>query len=249
MSMDVIAVSLFCVLMTLILCQGLLVLGFVLVLRNWKRTLITDDQAPKVAVILCLRGDDPFLGNCIRGLLVQDYPTYDLHVIIDHPDDPAHAVLRQLLKAENAANVRVQFLEKRRDTCSLYCSSVVQVVQSLSDSYGFIAQLDADTVPHPRWLRELATALADEHVGAVTGNRWYMPQNSSWGSLVRYIWNAAAVVQMYWYKIAWGGTVAVKMSVFEQTDLLEQWSRSLCGDTLLYPTLKKLACDWRSSRP
>ncbi len=237
--MEVIAVSLFCVLMTLILCQGLLVLGFVLVLRTWKRTLITDERAPKAAVILCLRGEDPFLDDCIRGLLVQDYPAYDLHVIIDHPDDPAHAVLRRLLKTENAANVHIQFLEKPRNTCSLYCSSVVQVVQSLDDSYGFIAQLDADTVPHPGWLRELATALDNEHVGGVTGNRWYMPQNTSWGSLVRYIWNAAAVVQMYWYKIAWGGTVAVKMSVFEQTDLLEQWSHSLCGDTLLYPTLKK----------
>lgn len=226
-------------LFALIVGQGLLTLGFVAALQRWKRPLITDEAAPKAAVVLCLRGPDPFLGRCLRSLLSQDYPNYDVQIIIDHPDDPAGRILQPLLAEYPAHNVQVHVLEQRLSTCSLKCSSLVQAVRSLGDSYGFVAQLDADTIPHPSWLRELATALADDRVGAATGNRWYMPQRSSLGALVRYLWNAAAVVQMYWYGIAWGGTLAVPMRVLRETDVVERWSRAFCEDTMLLAVLRQ----------
>ena len=102
-----------------------------------------------------------------------------------------------------------------------------------------VALVDADTTPHPSWLRELAAPLADPHVGAATGNRWYMPETSSWGALVRYLWNAAAIVQMYWYEVAWGGTLAVKRKVIDELDLLGRWRQALCEDTMLYRQLGK----------
>jgi hypothetical protein len=111
----------------------------------------------------------------------------------------------------------------------------------LDASVEFIALLDADTIPHPSWLRELATALSDPRVGVATGNRWYMPGTPTLAAMVRYLWNAAAIVQMYWYKIAWGGTLAVKTSLLRETDLLERWSNSFCEDTLLYSHLRKVA--------
>jgi hypothetical protein len=101
----------------------------------------------------------------------------------------------------------------------------------------FLAQLDADTIPHPLWLRELATALADPQVGAATGNRWYMPQRPSVGAMVRYAWNAAAIVQMYWYRIAWGGTLAVKTQVIRESGLLDLWGQAFCEDTMLFREL------------
>jgi cellulose synthase/poly-beta-1,6-N-acetylglucosamine synthase-like glycosyltransferase len=103
----------------------------------------------------------------------------------------------------------------------------------------FLAQLDADTVPHRTWLRELATALAEEGIGVATGNRWYMPDQATWGALVRYSWNAAAVVQMYWYHIAWGGTLAIKTRVIRELKLLERWSRAFCEDTMLFRLLRE----------
>jgi hypothetical protein len=102
-----------------------------------------------------------------------------------------------------------------------------------------VALVDADTTPHASWLRELAAPLADARVGAATGNRWYMPKTSSWGALVRYLWNAAAIVQMYWYEVAWGGTLAVKREVIDKLDLLGHWRQALCEDTMLYRHLGK----------
>jgi cellulose synthase/poly-beta-1,6-N-acetylglucosamine synthase-like glycosyltransferase len=99
--------------------------------------------------------------------------------------------------------------------------------------------LDADTIPHATWLRELAAPLTDEKIGAATGNRWYMPAGAGVGSIVRYTWNAAAIVQMFWYEIAWGGTLALKLKVIREANLLERWTHAFCEDTMLYRELRK----------
>ena len=64
-----------------------------------------------------------------------------------------------------------------------------------------------------------------------------MPAGGSWGALVRYLWNAAAIVQMYWYEVPWGGTLAVKRPVIDEVDLLGRWRRAFCEDTMLYHQL------------
>jgi hypothetical protein len=45
---------------------------------------------------------------------------------------------------------------------------------------------------------------------------------------------------MYWYRIAWGGTLAIKTSVFRDSNLLNGWSHAFCEDTMLYSRLKDL---------
>ncbi len=221
----------------LVIGQGLLVGGFVWRLWSFKRSLIVDSKAPTATVILCLRGGDPFLLDCLLGLLRQDYPRYDVQLVIDHPQDPACAIVEQAQANDPRGLLKVQFLRDPLYSCSLKCSSVAQVIRGLDAQVEFVALIDADTIPHASWLRELATALQDERVGAATGNRWYMPTQRSIASLVRYSWNAAAIVQMYWYRIAWGGTLAVKTDVFRQSALLDKWSHAFCEDTMLHKQL------------
>jgi cellulose synthase/poly-beta-1,6-N-acetylglucosamine synthase-like glycosyltransferase len=232
------ALVLFWILVGSMAAQALLVFGFVAALRRFRPGPATDFR-PKAAVVLCLRGTDPFLPDCIRALLNQNYPNFDLHVVVDCIDDPAWSVVEDVVECQHARNVRVRPLEYRRDTCSLKCSSVVQAISELDDSYEVVALVDADTLAHPNWLAELVAPLADPGVGAATGNRWYMPHEISWGSLVRYLWNAAAIVQMYWYGIAWGGTLVLRLKTLRETDLLERWSHSFCEDTMLYGVLRR----------
>jgi hypothetical protein len=176
----------------------------------------------------------------------QDYPDYDLHIVVDSRADPAWAVAERTLKARmvgatHASPVlHMTPLANPRPTCSLKCSSLVQVISGLDASYEAVALLDADTIPHRTWLRELVAPLANEGVAAATGNRWYVPEVVSWGSLVRRLWNAAAVVQMYWFRIPWGGTLAMKLSVVRRSDLLERWAHALCEDTMLYSVLRRM---------
>ncbi len=229
----------------LVLGQLPLVWAFVRALRR-KRPLLPSKPseaslatAPKAAMILCLRGPDPFLADTLRAAVAQEYPNYRLFVVIDHPDDPAWRVVDQALGSPLPEHVETVLLRDRRETCTLKCSSLVQVVSDLDDSFDFVALLDADTVPHRTWLAELAGPLADPLVGAATGNRWYMPQQRSWGALVRYLWNSAAVVQMYCYGIPWGGTLAVKLTELRETDLLDRWAHAFCEDTMLFASLRR----------
>jgi cellulose synthase/poly-beta-1,6-N-acetylglucosamine synthase-like glycosyltransferase len=236
--MTELAVILFWVLLGLVIGQALMTLPFDRALFRWNRG--DRGYAPKAAVVLCLRGADPFLPACVEALLKQDYPSYDVKVVVDCREDAAWAVVEEVVDRSGATNVEIVPLTQRRETCSLKCSSVVQAVSRLDASYEVAALVDADTVPHPTWLRELVAPLADPRIGAATGNRWYMPGERSWGALVRYAWNAAAVVQMYLYRIPWGGSLAIRTSVFRDSDLLERWGNAFCEDTMLYRALRKM---------
>ena len=145
-----------------------------------------------------------------EALLKQNYPQYDLKLIIDSQEDPAWQIASQTINELKATNVQINHLRIIRHNCSLKCSSLIQAVSDLDDSYKVVAFVDADTIVHTNWLRELVSPLTNPKVGATTGNRWYVPTGSYWGSLVRYAGNVATVVQMYLFGIPWGGTLAVK---------------------------------------
>jgi cellulose synthase/poly-beta-1,6-N-acetylglucosamine synthase-like glycosyltransferase len=219
--------------------QCYMTIGFVRKLRNWRPVRLDDADCPKAAVILCLRGEDPFLRECIDSLLCQDYPDYEVRVIVDHESDRARSVAEECVRRREATNVKISILQDRLDTCSLKCSSLLQAVHEIGDSRDVIALIDADASPHPTWLRELVAPLLTEGVGAATGNRWYMPANPSVGATVRYFWNVFAIVQMYWHRIAWGGSLAIRMDVIRQANLLQRWGQAFCEDTMLYEILRQ----------
>lgn len=234
--MTTFATILFWVLLGSIAVQSAMVCVLLVALGRRRRPAF-EPPYPKTAVVLCLRGSDPFLPACVEAVLNQDYPSYDVRVVVDNREDPAWRVVQGTTSRCGARNVRIDSLHRRRDDCSLKCSSLLQVISELDDSYEAVALLDADTVPHRTWLRELTEALADPRVGAATGNRWYMPASASWAGLVRYLWNAAAIVQMCCYGIPWGGTLALKMSALRRSSLLDRWGKAFCEDTMVYRAL------------
>ncbi|MBH8573817.1 glycosyltransferase family 2 protein [Nostocaceae cyanobacterium CENA369] len=219
--------------------QAFITLLFLLYLRSHPKKVLSDEQLPKTAVILCLRGADPFLPNCLQALLKQNYPQYDLKLIVDSQEDPAWQIASNTINEIGATNVQISHLRIIRHNCSLKCSSLIQAVSDLDDSYKVVALVDADTIVHPNWLRELVSPLTDPKVGVTTGNRWYVPTGNYWGSLVRYLGNGSTIVQMYLFGIPWGGTLAVKKEVLQQTELLDKWGQAFGEDMMMHNILKK----------
>ncbi len=206
-------------------------LRFVRLYRQPKPAPLPDDQLPKVAVVLTLRGADPFLDRTLQGLTQLDYPRYDIRIVVDHKEDPAWEMVHRIIAERRCKNVQVEELADRRTTCSLRMSSLIQAVEGLDDSYGVVAIADADVVTHANWLRDLVNPLADLQVGATSGVRWYMPDETNAGSLVRHIWNVAAVAQMHSFGIGWGGSLAVRTSLLRDARILEKWSQIMFEDT------------------
>ncbi|QDV56596.1 glycosyltransferase [Rosistilla oblonga] len=227
--------ALYCLIALIVAIQTTAAVCFVWFMSRSGRDRQASDQ-PKAAIILCLRGADPFLSDCLQSLLSQDYANYLLCVVVDSDEDPAWSVLR---KFEGRAGLQIEVLQNPPPTCSLKCSSLVQAIGNLDASFQIVALCDADAVPGPNWLADLSAPLTDPDVGVATGNRWYVPQPNSAGSMIRYLWNVPAAVNMVLLKIAWGGSLAIRRDVIAKTDMLNHWSGALCEDTILYRLLRK----------
>ena len=222
--------------------QTIWCLRFVRLFREPKAARVPNDQLPKVAVVLTLRGADPFLDRTLQGLTQLDYPRYDIRIVVDHKEDPAWELVHRIIADRGCKNVIVEELADRRTTCSLRMSSLIQAVSGLDDSYGVVAIVDADVVTHANWLRDLVNPLADPQVGATSGVRWYMPDEMNTGSVVRYVWNAPAVTQMHAFGIGWGGSLAVRTSLLRDAGILEKWSKIMFEDTFTVNEVQMLGC-------
>ena len=226
-----------------IVFQTFYVLGYLKFLRT-----DVDDQesptesdetyAPPVAVILCLKGADESLAECLTGIISQDYPDFQLNIVIHSQADPAVKIVEEFF-SNLKFKPKIHFLESPKGTCSLKCSAISQAVRSLSKRFEVVALIDDDAVVDQGWLSDLVTPLKDTAIGATTGNRWYSPTDVRLGAFVRKIWNAAAVVQMQRYDIAWGGSMAIRKDVIDRCQLLSTWEKSFCEDTSLASVLKE----------
>ncbi|MEB3218919.1 MAG: glycosyltransferase family 2 protein [Nostocales cyanobacterium 94392] len=236
--MNEIGVLIFCLLIILAIFYVWLTVAFVSKL-NQSPKILEKQELPIATIILCVRGADPFLPKCLKALLNQNYPNYQLQIVMDSYQDPAWEMVTQTVKNIAAKHVKISCLLVPRLTCSLKCSALIQAISNLDDNCQVVALVDADTIVHSNWLRELISPLINPQVGATTGNRWYIPSGRYWGSVVRYIWNVAAVVQMHFYQIPWGGSLAIKTEIFRQTGLLNKWEQAFNEDTMLHNILQQ----------
>ncbi|MGL5077359.1 MAG: glycosyltransferase family 2 protein, partial [Waterburya sp.] len=69
---------------------------FVSSFRSTYQSGMTKAQLPKVAIALCLRGADPFLSQCLQALFKQNYPNYELRIIVDSIQDPAWEIAHNI---------------------------------------------------------------------------------------------------------------------------------------------------------
>jgi cellulose synthase/poly-beta-1,6-N-acetylglucosamine synthase-like glycosyltransferase len=219
------------------------------------------EHAGSCAVVMALRGADDGLRDNLLAHLQQVAVDWHLHLIVDHPNDPAVAVIRQLPEGcRNRWTLHV--LELDSATCSLKCLGLVQVVSRLlaSDSPpDYFAFADSDGEVSRDWLWRLLEPLQDSGqavsgrrpIGATTGHRWYsglddirlvervseLPTGGRppavWGGLIRYFWNLGSLPQMHLYQVVWGGSWAIHRKALQSSGLLRAWSDSLFEDTLV----------------
>jgi len=229
--MTTVAIGLFVFLIVLVLFQLIIMLKFCSLFWGSFEPNIEREQLPKAAVLLPLRGADPELLNTLHGLMGQDYPDYQIQIILDSENDPSRKYVEQALSESNFEHAYVHAIENRRQTCSPQCSAFYEAANRLDDSVDVVCTIDGDVIAHDTWLQELvAPMLNDSNVAITHGNRWFMPPNSGVGSMVRYLWNAAAIVPMYFLGIPWAGSFAIRHQVLKDSGLLEKWPIAVVPD-------------------
>lgn len=192
-----------------------------------------------------LRGADPNLRQTIHQLLSLDYPNYELRIVVDSVQDPAWKLVEETLHTTKAKNVGASSIRSRRTTCGLQCCALSEAVTDLPIGTSVIVTVDGDVQVHPQLLKLLVEPMLDPHVGLTFGNRWFIPSDTQVGSWVRYIWNAAAVVPMYFHGIPWGGCCAIRRDALNQTSLTSVWQRAIVHDAPIKSQLARIGMQVR----
>jgi cellulose synthase/poly-beta-1,6-N-acetylglucosamine synthase-like glycosyltransferase len=194
---------------------------------------------PPVAVLLPLRGPDPMLLACLQGIQSQDYPDYEVFIVVDSETDPAMDTLDGFLARQNLRiPVHVDVLRNPGEHCSLKMSAHLQALTQLDDRFENVVFLDADSVTRPDWLRSMIAPFFDSRVGATTGVPWYTPRDRSFGTLVRHLFNMGTLATMHMAQIPWGGSQAMPLSLVRGSNLISLWSRCFGEDTSVCRVLR-----------
>lgn len=195
---------------------------------------------PPTTVVLSLRGADPFLNRTLKALATQDYPNYSVKIVVDHREDPAWSMCQAAIEELATDRIQIEELEHRHETCSLKCSALIQAVQTIGSESTVLVLTDADVVPHKTWLKEIVQPLEDESIGISTGNQWFIPAKPTFGSLVRAVWNAGAIVPTSILGHPWAGSCALRMDDIRRSKLIERWQTSIVDDGPIGPSLTSL---------
>lgn len=161
-------------------------------------------------------------------------------MIIDHLEDPAWDVIHEIVERKGRLNVEIEELRDRDENRTLFMGGLVQGVEGVDESVEVIAITSADVLLQPSWLREMSAPFRDKQVGMSMGYRWRMPDVPSMAALIRYVWNAQAMIQMFASQWAWGSCMAIRASVFRDSDLLEKWKRSFADDDIANTVVNEL---------
>lgn len=207
---------------------------------------------PRAFVIVPFKGLEKDLPTAIESLCRQRYADYQLLLVVESEDDPAHAVLeRELARhADRPARIIVAGAAPSRQGQKLHNQlAALRVIDNESRDDDVWVFADSDAVPGPDWLAELVGPLSRESkYGASTGYRWLTPAPDAASGRVR-LWShlasvmnssVACLLGRPRLNFAWGGSMAVRAAVARRGGLTRAWTGALTDDYPLSRLCRRL---------
>jgi ceramide glucosyltransferase len=201
------------------------------------------DYTPFVSVIAPSRGREEGLAKNISALFKQDYPNYEITFVTDRPDDSSLSVIEETISAENISprvSARVVIAGEARDSGQKVHNLRVAAgdVEPRTEVLVFV---DTDARPDSNWLRSLGAPLSNERIGASTGYRWFVPDRGGLSSQLRSVWNASIASALGEHEdknFCWGGSTAIRKSIFDRLNVVEHWRGTVSDDFALTRVLQ-----------
>ena len=190
------------------------------------------DFTPYVSVIAPNRGLEDGLRENISALLTQQYPQFEILFVFDHSSDAAVELIHQLQSQHPNIKARVVIAGPATDSGQKVHNLRAATGQVSSDSEVLVF-VDTDARPGPNWLRQLVAPLIDNDLGASSGYRWFIPVKGGLASRLRSVWNASVASALGDNRnknFCWGGSTAIRRSVFDRLQVRERWRGSVSDD-------------------
>jgi ceramide glucosyltransferase len=211
-------------------------LGGIRYLGYFRRELSKPRSAfiPFVTVIAPCRGVDDGMEQNLGALLAQDYPSYEVIFVVDSERDPSVELIERISgnDARVAEGLKLVIAPTATDSAQKVANLREGVMHAARASEVFVF-VDSDVRPANDWLRSLVAPLADEHVGAATGYRWFIAEHPSFASEIRSAWNASiasALGPKTAANFCWGGSMAIRRDTFEELTIRERLKGTLSDD-------------------
>jgi len=199
---------------------------------RYKQT--TSRYTPKTCVIVPCKGVQKHFSENVKALCSQDFKNYKVIFVVDSKKDFAYSKLNKLFSKNTQVSIVVSKFIKG---CSGKISALINGIKQAGEVEVYVFA-DSDIKPHKNWLSILVSNLDAKGVGATTGYRWFFPYNFK--SLFVSCWNMAQSVSLFYsnYNFAWGGSTAIKKSLFEKLEIQKQWKKGFSDDLILTKTVK-----------
>ncbi|MFA7494925.1 MAG: bacteriohopanetetrol glucosamine biosynthesis glycosyltransferase HpnI [Acidithiobacillus sp.] len=159
-------------------------------LHRWRPVLtgadqigVTEDASadPSVSVLKPLHGDDGSLYDSLRSFCRQNYPQYEIICGVQHPADPAMAVIQRLQAEFPALALRVVVTEGTIGN-NPKVNNLMGILAACR--YDLLVISDADIVVGPHYLRHLVPSLQDPQVGVLTCLYRALPLKTFWSRVL-----------------------------------------------------------------
>ncbi len=175
--------------------------------------------SPAFSIFKPLRGNDPWLYDCLATFCRLDYPEYELLFCAADADDPALDVARRLQQDFPAVPIRV-FTADRRHGANRKVDNLDKMLREMRHEILVIS--DDDIYAPPDYLRRLAAEIAPAEVATVTCPYRGRPGGTfastmeALGIAGEFFGGAFVARKMEGVRFAMGSTIAVRKSRVEE---------------------------------
>ena len=197
------------------------------------------DFHPFVSVIAPSRGLETGLMENLLALVTQEYPAYEVLFVFDRNDDPAIQILKKL---DHGSVLTKTIIAGAATDSGQKVHNLRVAVEEVDPASEVLVFVDTDARPGRLWLRQLVAPLVDDQLGASSGYRWFVPENGGIGSRLRSVWNASIASALGGdtrRNFCWGGSTAIRRSLFDRLGIRERWRGSVSDDFTVTSVLKE----------
>lgn len=191
------------------------------------------DQQPFSTVIIPCKGIDHDLEKNLAAFLVQEYTSYEIIFVVDDESDASVEIIERLIASHSESCPATLIVATMATDSGQKVENLREAVMHIDKQTEILVFADSDARPMPDWLAHLTAPLADESIGAATGYRWFITDKGGIAGELRSAWNASIASALGADKksnFCWGGSTAIRRSVFNDLDIRTRWKDTVSDD-------------------
>jgi cellulose synthase/poly-beta-1,6-N-acetylglucosamine synthase-like glycosyltransferase len=202
------------------------------------RTAVPETASPEITLIVPCCGAEDGLEANLEALLGQQYPRFQVRLVVANSDDAAAPVIERVRARHPGRSKLVVAGPGRGHGQKIHNLLAALDAGPLTEVLVFA---DSDGRPEAGWLPRLVGELAEPGVGVASSYRFYRPEPPSFATLLRSVWNLSvlALLGEHDRNFAWGGSMALRREVFERARVREAWGGALSDDYALTHAVRR----------